>query len=240
MLWEEPKGLGKISTGFRLGLTAFLIVAGIGYLLGFTNIWLTYSGVDGKPGLSVADVRIAFYGNRGATRLQKAIDGPMKQYLASDADGAKIKGWINAGGKESGFADVKSAFESCLACHSKDVKTAGVVLEDYASVSPLLAQDTGMPFPRLVTVSHIHVLATLPLIFLLCLVFSFTLFGNRFKAAVIVYSFASIVLDIGSWWLAKASGSLAVFVILGGMALALAFGALIVLSLYDMWLRKAD
>jgi hypothetical protein len=240
MLWQEPTGLGKISTGFKLGLTAFLIVAGIGYLLGFTNIWLTYSPVDGKPGLSVADVRIAFWGNRGATRLQKAIDGPMQGYLASEADGVKIKDWINAGGKESGFADMKGPFEACLACHSKDAKTAGVVLEDYAGVAPLLAKDTGMPISRLVTLSHIHVLATLPLIFLLCLVFSFSRFGNPFKSAVIVYSFASIVLDIGSWWLAKASGSLAVLVILGGLTLALAFAALIVLSLYDMWLRKAD
>jgi hypothetical protein len=240
MLWQEPTGLGKISTGFKLGLTAFLIVAGIGYLLGFANIYLTYSPVDGKPGLSVADVRIAFWGNRGATRLQKAIDGPMKQYLASDADGAKIKDWISAGGKESGFADLKGSFEACLACHSKDVKTAGVVMEDYASVAPLLAQDTGMPISRLVTLSHIHVLATLPLIFLLCLVFSFSRFGNPFKSAVIVFSFASIVLDIGSWWLAKASGSLAVLVLLGGLCLAAAFLVLIVLSLYDMWLRKAD
>jgi len=238
MLWQETKGLGKIPVSFKLGLTAFLIVAGIGYLLGFTNIWLTYSGVDGKPGLSIADVRIAFYGNRGVTALQKAVDGPMKQYLASDADGAKIKDWIAAGGKESGFAGVKGAFESCLACHSRDVKTAGVVLEDYASVAPLLAQDRGMPFPRLVTLSHIHVLATTPLIFILCLVFSISLFSNRFKGVVIVFSFASIVVDIGSWWLAKLSGSLAVLVLIGGLCLAVTFLVLILLSLYDIWLRK--
>ncbi len=240
MLWQETKGLGKIPVSFKLGLTAFLLVAGIGYLLGFANIWLSYSGIDGKPGLSVEDVRLAFYGNRGVTKLTKAIDGAMKQYLASDADGTKIKDWINAGAKESGFADVKSAFESCLACHSKDVKTAGVVLEDYASVAPLTAQDTGMSIPRLVTLSHIHVLATLPLIFVLCLVFSFSLFPNWFKGLVIVYSFASIVADIGSWWLAKASGSLAVLVILGGLALAVSFLVLILLSLYEIWLRKAD
>ncbi len=238
MLWQETKGLGKIPMSFKLGLTAFLLVAGIGYLLGFANIWLSYSGIDGKPGLSVADVRLAFYGDRGVTKLQKAIDGAMKQYLASDADGARIKDWINAGAKESRFADVKSAFETCLACHSKDVKTAGVVLEDYAGVSPLVALDTGMSIPRLVTLSHIHVLATLPLIFALCLVFSFARFPNWFKGLVIVYSFASIVADIGSWWLAKASGALAVFVILGGLALAVAFLVLILLSLYDIWLRK--
>lgn len=238
MLWQETRGLGTIPVIFKLGLTLFLLVAGIGYLLGFANIWLSYSGMDGKPGLSVEDVRIAFYGNPGVTKLTKAIDGTMKQYLASDADGTRIKDWINAGAKESGFADLKSALEPCLACHSKDAKTAGVVLEDYASVSPLTARDTGMSIPRLVTLSHIHVLATVSIIFVLCLVFSFTRFSNGFKGIVILYSFASIVADIGSWWLAKASGSLAVLVILGGLSLAVAFLVLILLSLYDIWLRK--
>ena len=240
MLWQETQGLGKIDMSFKLGLTAFLLIAGIGYLLGFANIYLSYAGVDGKPGLSIADVRIAFYGNRGVTAMQKAIDGSMKQYLASDADGVKIKDWINAGGKESGFEDVKGALASCIACHSKDVATAGVVLDDYKSVAPLLAQDAGMPIRLLVSLSHIHVLATLPIVFLLCLVFSFSRFGNTFKGVVILFSFASIVVDIGSWWLAKVSGAMAVLVILGGFCLAITFGVLIVLSLYDMWLRKAD
>jgi hypothetical protein len=240
MLWQETQGLGKIPVIFKLGLTLFLIVAGIGYLLGFANIYLSYSPVDGKPGLSIADVRIAFYGNRGVTALQKAIDGSMKEHLASDADGVKIKDWINAGGKESGFADVKPALASCVTCHSKDAAIGGIVLEDYQSVAPLLAQDTGKSIGRLVSLSHIHVLATLPIVFLLCLVFSFSRFGNTFKGLVILFSFASIVVDIGSWWLAKASGAMAVLVILGGLCLAITFGALIVLSLYDMWLRKAD
>jgi hypothetical protein len=240
MLWQETQGLGKIPVIFKLGLTAFLIVAGIGYLLGFANIYLSYSPVDGKPGLSIADVRIAFNGNRGSTALQKAIDGTMKQYLGSDADGVKIKDWISAGGKESGFAEVKGAFATCLACHSKDVDTAGVVLEDYQSMAPLLAQDTGKSISRLVSLSHIHVLATVPIVFLLCLVFSLSRFGTTFKGLVILFSFASIVLDIGSWWLAKASAALAILVILGGICLAVTFGALIVLSLYEIWPRKAD
>jgi hypothetical protein len=53
-------------------------------------------------------------------------------------------------------------------------------------------------------------------------------------------SFASlaILLDIGSWWLARLSAGLAVLVILGGVSLALSFAAFILLSLADMWLRR--
>jgi len=53
-----------------------------------------------------------------------------------------------------------------------------------------------------------------------------------------VFSSLAILLDIGSWWLAKLSPALSVLVILGGILLALSFLALIVLSLIDLWFGK--
>jgi hypothetical protein len=238
MFWEETKGLRTLPMGYRVGISAFLILAGIGYLLGFANIYLTYSPIDQKPGLSVKDIRLSFYGAREGTRLEKSIAGGMKQYLASDADRQKIVDWAKGGGKESGFPAIKPILDSsCSACHSKIAKTAGVATEDYADVSALLAQDTGKPLARLVALSHTHLLATLPLIFLLGFVFSFTQFPQRLKGAIIVFSFASILIDIGSWWLAKLAGQFAFLVILGGVCLALSFAALILPALYDLWLR---
>ena len=241
MFWEETKPLKKLPLGVRLGLTAFLLIAGIGYLLGFTNIYLTYSPNDQKPGLSVADVRLAFYGSREGTKLEKAIQGAMRQYLASDADFEKIRQWIREGGKESGFVNVQPVLAaSCDSCHSKASQVGGVVTEDYAGLSPLFAQDTGMSISRLVQISHTHVLAALPLIFLLCFVFSFSRFPQAVKGVVIVFSLLAIPADIGSWWLAKLSAGMAPLVILGGVSLGLAFAALVLLSLYDIWVRKAD
>jgi len=241
MLWQKTGSLREIPMGYKLGLTAFLLIAGLGYLLGFANIYLTYSPVDQKPGLSIQDISISFYGARGATKLEKAIDGSMKQYLASEADGTKLKDWIKAGGKETDFGPVSAIFSaSCNTCHSSEAKVADVVTADYARVSELLAQDTGKSISRLVSLSHTHVLATLPVIFLLCLVFSFTAFPLGLKGAIIVLSFCAIILDIGSWWLAKLAEAFAPLVLLGGVYLALSFLVLIVLSLYDIWLRKAS
>lgn len=241
MLWQETKGLRSLPAGYKIGISLFLIIAGIGYLLGFANIYLTYSPVDQKPGLSIQDIQYSFYGARSSTTLEKSIDGSMKQYLNSDADYQKIKDWLKAGGKEGTFAEIKPIFDtSCSTCHSKDAKTADVITEDYADLSALLTQDTGKPWPRLVSVSHTHVLATLPVIFLLCLVFSFTRFSQKFKGIIVVWAFASILIDIGSWWLAKLVAELAVLVIFGGVSLALSFAFLILPSLYDIWLRKTD
>ena len=239
MSFQEIKGLNKIPLFAKLGLTAFLVVSGIGYLLGFANIYLSYAPVDQKAGMSLDDISIAFHGGSGGSTLEKALGGTMKTYLASPADGDKIVSWIKGGASEADFPQVKPIFDgSCNSCHSKDAKTAGVVLETYADVKPLLAADSGKSIPRLVTLSHIHVNGTLPLIFLLGLVFAFTLFSDKLKAWVIVFGFASIVLDIGSWWLAKASGALSFLVVLGGICLAVTFLVMILLSLYDLWLRK--
>ena len=53
---------------------------------------LTYSPVDRKPGLSLQDISLSFYGSRGGTKLEKSVDGSMRQYFTSDADYKAVKG----------------------------------------------------------------------------------------------------------------------------------------------------
>jgi hypothetical protein len=239
MFWRETKGLSTVPLISKLTITVLLAVAGIGYLLGFANIYLTYSPVDQKPGLSLKDISLSFYGSRGGTELEKAVDGPMKQYFASDADYQAVKGWLASGAKESGFAQVKPIFDSsCATCHSAETAAGGAVLASYADVAKFLAQDNGKSIPRLVSISHTHVLATLAVIFLLVFIFSFTNYPAALKGVVMVFSSLAIVMDIGTWWLAKLSPALSVLVILGGILLALSFLALIVLSLIDLWFGK--
>jgi hypothetical protein len=238
MFFKEVKGYANLPLSSKLGLTAFLLIAGIGYLFGFLNIYLTYSPVDQKPGLSLEDISYSFYGNREATMLEKAVDGSMKTYL-NDADLATVKDWIKAGGSESSYEPVGKIFEaSCVSCHSAEAKVAGVNLAAYAEVKTFLSQDTGKSVERLVSLSHTHILATVAIIFILTLIFSFTTYGEALKITVITFSFAAIVLDIGSWWLAKLSPAFAILVLLGGVCLALSFLVNILLSLYAIWLKK--
>jgi hypothetical protein len=239
MFWQKPEGLGRLPLSSKLGLTAFLSIAGIGYLLGFANIYLAYSPVDQKPGMSIADVRMAFSGTPGSSTFESSIDGSMRTYFASDEEYQALKDWLAGGATERGFATVEPVLaSSCTTCHSADGGTAGVSTASYADVKPLLASDTGKSVPRLVALSHTHVLGTLPVIFLLCLVFSVTLHREGLKVVVILASFLAIVVDIGSWWLAKFVAALAPLVIVGGVCLAFSFLVLILLSLQDLWLRR--
>jgi hypothetical protein len=239
MFWKKVEGLALLPLSSKVALTLFLCIAGIGYLLGFLNIYLTYNHMDGKPGLSVEDIRIAFSGSGGATAMERAVDTTMKQYFAGDGEYDKVKRWLTAGATEADFGSVTGILESsCLGCHSTDAKAGGVALQTYAEVSAVLKKDTGMSVSRLVSLSHTHVLATVSLLFLLCLVFSFTSFAESTKTIVMAFSLGSVVADIGSWWLAKLVAALAPLVILGGVVLAISFLALVLLPLYDLWVRK--
>ena len=58
MFWKDPKGLKSIPMYSKVGISILLIVAGVGYLLGFATIYSTYSPIDERPGMSVAGGRV--------------------------------------------------------------------------------------------------------------------------------------------------------------------------------------
>ena len=240
MFWKDPKGLKSIPIYSKVGISILLIVAGVGYLLGFANIIVTYAPIDEQPGMSIQDIRIAFYGAREKTKLEKAIDGTMRGYFVDEAGYRATKEWIAAGGNEGNFPRIKEIFDvSCNTCHSAEAQVAGVVTVEYEDVAEYLKQDTGKSISRLISLSHTHVHGTLPVMFALIFIFSFTLYKNWIKTLVIAFSAAAILADVAAWWLAKLAAFLAPVVILGGLTLALANAALILLSLYELWIRKA-
>jgi hypothetical protein len=239
MFWKESNGLKSINASSKIAISAFVILCGIGYLFGFFNILIAYSPVDEEPGLSMRDIQISFWGAREKTTLEASIDGSMKDYFQSEAEYQATKDWIASGATEEGFAEIKPIFDvSCSTCHSAEAQVADVVTVDYGDVETYLAQDTGKSVGRLVSLSHTHLLATVPLIFLLVFIFAFTRWHETIKIILVSLSFLAICVDIGSWWLAKLSPAAAPLVIVGGAALGTSFALLVLGILYDMWLGK--
>lgn len=239
MFWKDSLDMRELPVSSKIGITAFLILAGIGYLLGFGVILNTYGPTDQEPGLSIADVRISFYGAREMTAYEASIDGSMKQYFTSDDEYQKVKDWLAAGFTEEGYGGLKPIMDvSCNTCHSAGAAVAGVVTETYEDIKPFLVQDTGKSWGRLLSLTHTHLMSTMVLIFGLVLIFTRTQFSELIKRIVITFSFAALVVDLGSWWLAKLAGGFAFLVILGGASLGVTFAALVLMSLYDLWIRK--
>ncbi len=240
MFWKETLRLRTLPVATRVIISLFLVLTGIGYLMGFTNIFLTYSLVDEKPGLGLKDISLTYYGARDKTTLEKAIDGSMKQYFADKKEYQDVKDWVLEGASESAWdSDIQPIFEgSCNTCHSEETAIGGVATEEYSDVEVLLSQNSGKSWSRIVSVSHTHLLAVTPYIFLLVLLLSLTSYSSLIKNIVSIFAFGSVFLDIGSWFLAKFSPFFSIFVLIGGMSLGLTFGLLVVLPLYDLWLKK--
>lgn len=239
MFWEESKGLKNVAKSSKIAITAFLILAGISHLFGFLNIYFTYSPIDEQKGLSIKDIQYSFYGKREGTLLEKSIVGSMKEYFADDNEYNTIKQWIQEGAKEENFPPVKEVFEnSCIMCHSKDDPSAGVSLESFEDVQKTLKQDTGKPVSRLISLSHTHLFGIITTLFILAFIFSFIKFSQGLKSFVFSLAFFAAAFDIGSWWLAKLGPALAGFVLLAGILVALSFALLILLPLYEMWIKE--
>ena len=85
--------------------TMFLIAIGIGTLFAIAYIFYTHAGQDGKPGLSVDDIRIAYYGSHQQTRLGAALNGPMAGNLPMPEKRKVIFDWIEHGQKRQELVD---------------------------------------------------------------------------------------------------------------------------------------
>lgn len=240
MFWKETLRLRTLPVVTKIIISLFLVLTGFGYLLGFANIYLTYSLVDEKPGLSLQDIRLTYYGARNKTTLEKAIDGSMKQYFKDDNEYQAVKDWVIDGASEKAWnSEIKPIVDtSCSTCHSDATALAGVVTAEYTDIENYLIQNSGKSWSRIVGVSHTHVLAITPFIFLLVLLLSFTSYPSILKNAVSIFAFSAVFMDVGSWFLAKLSPYLSIFVMIGGMSLGLSFGMLVLLPLYDLWIKK--
>ena len=112
----DPDGFFDLVEQQRI--TATLIVLGIGYVFAMIQIYETHSGLDGKPGLSAADIAIAYSGNKTATKLESALSGPMSGMLPSN-ESAIIIAWLHNGLDKAEYdAHIKPIIEQrCLSCH---------------------------------------------------------------------------------------------------------------------------
>ena len=240
MFWKETLRLRTLPVITKVIISLFLVLTGIGYLLGFTNIYMTDNLVDEKPGLSIKDISLTYYGARDKTTLEKAIDGSMRQYFLDKNEYKTVKDWVVEGASEDVWdSEIESIFDaSCSTCHSEATALTGVVTEEYSDVEKLLTQNSGKSWSRIVGVSHTHILAITPLVFLLVLVLSFTSYPVLLKNIVSIFAFSAVFMDVGFWFLAKLSPFFSIFVLIGGMSLGLSFGLLVLLPLYDLWIKK--
>jgi hypothetical protein len=225
----------------RVVLSLTIIMLGIGYVIAVFNLYLTYSMTDGEPGLSANDLKRAFYGNRDNTRLAAKIHGgSMEQFLPVSGDKEKILSWIQDGAPEPKYQEtVKPILEkNCIRCHNPAGLSSFRPLTNYQEVMAVTEIDRGEPVALWARVAHTHI-QSIGLIFLvLGLVFSLTSLHQTWKLIIVVSPFLALLGDFGARALAKYFPNLVYIVMASGAITGMAIGIMILIPLYEMWLKK--
>lgn len=242
---QEPTKKGRrlqnCATSEKLLYTAFLLQMGVGYLMALTYLYLTHEGLDGKPGISVADIAQGYYGNRSGTRLEAAIRGPMSGFIQPE-ERHHIIAWLKSGAPENEYdPQIRPILEKdCLKCHSP---ASGLKVPDFSTFQGLhevAKVDTGASILSLVKLSHIHLFGIGLIAIGLGFVFQMAAVRTWLKNLLLVLPFVAIVVDISMWFLTKWDPIYAYTVVTSGALLGLAWAAQIFISLYQMWLLSPE
>jgi hypothetical protein len=92
----------------------------------------------------------------------------------------------------------------------------------------------------LARVSHVHLFGMSFIFLLTGLIFALTEIHKRLRLVIVILPFIAIWLDIGSWWFTKYEPVFAYTVIIGGILMGLALAAQILISLWEMWLKRVE
>jgi hypothetical protein len=226
------------SVSERILNSLFLLSIAIGYLFSIGQIYFSHQGRDGQPGLSIADISIAYHGSPAQTRLAAAINGPMAANLKSVDDKKIILGWIKSGAGQALYETQVAPIlqRDCLACHSPASGMPVPDLTRYEQVVKLTESDRGASIPSLVRVSHIHLFGIAFILFFVGKLFVLCDMPIWLKRLTIGIPFMSMLTDIFAWYLTRETPEFAYLLVVSGALMGLSLNFQILLSLYQMWL----
>lgn len=215
-----------------------LCVLGAGYLAAMAYVYMSHAGRDGNPGLSAADIAIAYAGSSSGTKIESALMGPMSKMLQPE-ENIQIVDWVRNGAKQEEF-DAKIGplmTNRCVLCHN-DRNPHLPSFESYEKVMKVAEKDTGASVPTLVRVSHIHLFGLTFIFLSIGLVFRHSYFRREWlQAAIVITPFFCIVADIASWYLTKLNTEFAWIVIGSGALMGTSFSIMFFVSMWQLWIK---
>jgi hypothetical protein len=229
----------ELPTSMRTLFTGALLVVGLGYMFAMLYVFTAHSGADGKPGLSVEDIKITYSGNNETTALESALRGAMSGMLPAK-DLATLLEWIREGADKRSYSDrIQGIVETnCLSCHDGSNPHLSN-LDGYENIQEVVVQDTGADLHTLVRVSHIHLFGLTFIFFVIGFIFSHSYLRPVWlKSAIIAIPFAGVIADVLGWYLTKVFAPFAWVVMIAGMFNGLAFAIMWVVSMYQMWIYR--
>ncbi len=231
--------LTELSPLLKLVFTLFLVMILISYGVSMFNLYLTYHLTDGKPALTLEDLRRAFYGQRNRTLLAAKIDGgSMEQFLPFPGEKEAILSWLQDGATEAGYPEVQPIFQQrCVTCHQPGRLMWKRPLTSFAQVQEVTQVDRGEPIGLWARVAHTHLMSLAVVFFCLSVVFSFCSVSQRYKRFFMPLPFLALFVDFGARALIKYAPAFVYVMAAAGALMAVSMVVLTLAPLYEMWIR---
>ena len=229
----------ELPGSMRTLFTGALLVIGLGYLFASIYVFAAHAGADGRPGLSVEDIKITYSGSQETTALETALRGAMSGMLPQK-DLATLLDWIRDGADKriynSTIAEIVEV--NCLSCHDGSNPHLSN-LDGFENVQEVVAQDTGADLYTLVRVSHIHLFGLTFIFFVMGFIFSHAYLRPVWlKSLLIALPFAGVIMDVLGWYVTKVFTPFAWVVLIAGLLNGLSFATMWCISMYQLWLYK--
>jgi hypothetical protein len=237
-------GLRALVLPARLLLTFFILGAAAGLAAGEGTVLAAHAGADGRPGLSMEDLRRVFHGREGWTLLASKVDGgSMEKHVPVPSERKVLLDWARAGAAREGFDAPRAVLDlRCVKCHSPGGENEGSPFADsreggarYELVARYAEPDRGMSLAARATTTHTHLFSLSVLLGLLGFAFLLTNTRAPVKVAAVTLPFLGMAVDIGCWWLAMLSPAFVWGIVAGGGLMAAGTVVLIVRPLWEMW-----
>jgi hypothetical protein len=229
--------LNTLPTSGKLLCAFFLICMGIGFIFSQLNVFYSYSRVDGRAGLSLQDIALTYYGQPDVLLIESKLNGTMGEYLENKYDRDSLINWAKGGVKKEEFDEVKGiVIKNCIRCHTTGGESGFSPFDKLSVVSDIFTRiNHGVSASRLITLSHIHMIGIGVIFALSGTIFLFTPINEKLKTVLLILPFASLMLDVFSWWLTKLTPVFAISVLIGGAFTVIGFFVQFVISLLTMW-----
>ncbi len=241
MVKERYTRFKDISVSERILNTVFLLTIGLGYIAALANLYYTHQGRDSKAGLSIDDVIVYYHGSKLQTRLGTAITGIMEPNLTIKSDKDVILKWIQTGADEPEYKEKIAPIlnRDCVTCHSPSVNPSLPDLNNYAGVSQV-AHAGGATTASLIRVSHIHLFGIAFILFFVGKIFLLCDINVYVKRIAVVIPFATMLMDVLSWFITQSVPSFAYVVVVSGALMGISMGMQVLVSIYQMWFFSKD
>ncbi len=97
----------------------------------------------------------------------------------------------------------------------------------------------GVGYVTLMSLAHIHMMGLSVVFFMVGFIFVHSSFPTPWKVGLSVLPFCAFLVDVSGWFLTKLNEDWVYLVLFGGGLFVTAVAAMILLSLYEIWLRPA-